>query len=53
MKLLDQVRAGIRKKRYPIRTEPAYVAWIKRFILFQGKRSPKDEGGECKARWIG
>jgi hypothetical protein len=30
MKLLDQVREKIRKKHYSIRTEQAYVDWIRR-----------------------
>ena len=44
MKLLDKVRHVIRKKHYSIRTEQAYADWIKRFILFHGKRHPKDMG---------
>ncbi len=44
MKLLDQVRQVIRKKHYSYRTEQTYVAWIKRFILFHGKKHPKDMG---------
>ena len=43
-KLLDQVRGKIRLKHYSIRTEQAYVDWIKRFIFFHGKRHPKDMG---------
>ena len=43
-KLLDLVRDTIRRKHYSIRTEEAYVNWIKRFILFHGKRHPKDMG---------
>lgn len=43
-KLLDQVRDKIRVKHYSIRTETQYVQWIKRFILFHGKRHPKDMG---------
>ena len=39
-KLLDQVRDAIRVKHYSIRTEEAYVTWIKRFILFHDKRHP-------------
>jgi len=31
-RLLDQVREQIRLKHYSIRTERAYVDWIKRFI---------------------
>jgi integron integrase len=44
-KLLDQVRDAIRTKHYSIRTEEAYVNWVRRFILFHGKRHPKDMGG--------
>lgn len=43
-KLLDRVRDRIRVKHYSIRTEHAYVDWIKRFIHFHGKRHPKDLG---------
>ena len=34
-KLLDQVRDTIRLKHYAMSTEKTYVAWIKRYILFQ------------------
>ena len=43
-RLLDQVRYLIRTKHYSIRTEQAYVQWIKRFILFHGKRHPSEMG---------
>lgn len=43
-KLLDQVRGKIRLKHYSIRTEQAYLHWIKRFILFFGKRHPREMG---------
>ncbi len=43
-KLLDQVRGKIRLKHYSIRTEQAYLHWIKRFILFYGKRHPREMG---------
>jgi hypothetical protein len=33
-KLLEQVRDAIRLKHYSIRTEEAYVNWIKRYIYF-------------------
>jgi len=45
-KLLDQVRATIRTLHYSIRTEQAYVDWVRRFILFHNKRHPKDMGKE-------
>ncbi len=41
-RLLDQVRDQIRLRYYSIRTEQAYVSWIKRYILFHGKKHPKD-----------
>ena len=49
-KLLDQVRHRIRAKHYSLRTEETYVHWIKRFIVFHGKRHPADMGaGEVEA----
>jgi integron integrase len=39
-KLLDQLREAIRVRRYSIRTENAYCDWVRRFILFHGKRHP-------------
>lgn len=41
---LDEVRAAIRVRHYSIRTEQAYLGWIRRFILFHGKRHPRDMG---------
>ncbi|MDQ3830847.1 MAG: phage integrase N-terminal SAM-like domain-containing protein [Candidatus Tectomicrobia bacterium] len=43
-KLLGLVRQKIRLKRYNIRTEQAYVDWIRRFILFQNKRHSASMG---------
>jgi site-specific recombinase XerD len=43
-RLLDQVREKIRLKHYSIRTEQACVDWIKRYILFHGKRHPQEMG---------
>lgn len=45
-KLLDQVRAKLRVLHYSIRTEEAYVDWIRRFILFHGKRHPREMGSK-------
>ena len=44
--LLDQVRSAIRLRHYSIRTEEAYVAVIRRFILYHRKRHPKDMGAD-------
>lgn len=43
-KLLDQARDILRAKHYSYRTEQAYIDWMRRFILFHGKRHPKDMG---------
>ena len=44
VKLLGQVRAALRVRHYSRRTEDAYVRWIRRFILFQGRRHPAELG---------
>ncbi len=45
-KLLDQVRDKLRVKHYSIRTEQAYLGWIKRYIYFHDKTHPKDLGAQ-------
>lgn len=42
--MLDRVRDKIRLKHYSIRTEEAYVQWIRRYILHHGKRHPAEMG---------
>jgi integron integrase len=41
-RLLDLLRAEIRVRNYSIRTEAAYVDWVRRFIVFHGKRHPAE-----------
>ena len=43
-RLLDEVRELIRIRHYSIRTEEAYLQWMRRFILFHGKRHPREMG---------
>jgi len=43
-KLLEEVRDRIRLKHYSIRTEQSYIGWIRRFIIFHGKRHPSTMG---------
>jgi len=43
-KLLDRVRAALRVRHYSPRTEESYVGWIRRFILYHGKRHPSSMG---------
>ena len=43
-KLLDHVRDVLRVNHYSVRTEEAYVGWIRRYILYHNKRHPRDMG---------
>jgi hypothetical protein len=43
-KLLDQMREAIRARHYSMRTEVAYCDWVRRFILFHGKRNRGGRG---------
>lgn len=45
-RLLDQVRARCRRLNYSVRTERAYLGWIRRFVLANGKRHPRDLGAQ-------
>ena len=41
-RLLDNVRNAIRVRQYRLSTEKVYIAWIRRFTLFHGKRHPTE-----------
>lgn len=41
-RLLDHTQLVLRRQHYSIRTESAYLGWIRRFILFHNKRHPRD-----------
>jgi integron integrase len=43
-RLLDRAREAIRRRHYSYRTEETYVHWMRRFVVFSGKRHPKDLG---------
>jgi hypothetical protein len=51
-KLLDQVRQLMRLRHYSLRTEEAYVGWIRRYILFHGKRHPHELGESDIAKFL-
>jgi len=44
-KLLEQYRERLRVKHYSLRTEDAYLHWVRRFIYFHAKRHPKEMAG--------
>lgn len=39
------MRIAVRARHYSRRTEEVYVAWVRRFVLFHGKRHPAEMGG--------
>jgi integron integrase len=43
-RLLDRVRESLRVRHLSLRTEKAYLHWIRRYILFHGKRHPQEMG---------
>jgi len=51
-KLLDRVRGKIRLKHYSIRTEQVYSDWVKRFVLYHGKRHPLEMGAAEVERFL-
>jgi len=51
-KLLDQVREVCRRKHYSLRTEEAYVRWIRQFIIFHGKRHPNELGQQHVTQFL-
>ena len=44
-RLLDQVRERIRYLHYSLRTEEAYLHWIRAYIRFHALRHPRELGG--------
>jgi len=51
-RLLDRVRQAIRIRHYSRRTEKAYVAWTRRYILFHGKRHPSEMGAAEMTQYL-
>ncbi len=49
---LTEVAGVIRTRHYSIRTEQAYVDWVRRFILFHGKRHPREMGEKEVAAFL-
>ena len=51
-RLLDRVRHAIRLRQFSSRTEDAYVFWIRRFIVFHGKRHPSELGSPAVTTFL-
>jgi integron integrase len=51
-RLLDRVRQAIQARHYSRSTEKAYVSWIRRFIVFHGKKHPAEMGEREVAQFL-
>jgi integron integrase len=51
-RLLEQVRLAVRMRHYSRRTEEAYVTWVRRYVLFHGKRHPSELGAPHVAAFL-
>jgi len=51
-RLLAQLRRALRTRHYSVRTEEAYVAWVRRFVRFCGLRHPRELGEGDVTRFL-
>lgn len=51
-RLMDQARETLRMHHYSFRTEESYLKWIRRFILFNNKRHPREMGAAEIQRFL-
>ena len=51
-RLLDQMSQVLRLRHYSPRTEACYIHWARHFILFHGKRHPRDMGAAEVAQFL-
>jgi site-specific recombinase XerD len=51
-RLLERVRAALRARHFSRRTEESYVGWIRRYIVFHGKRHPVEMGAPEVTRFL-
>ena len=51
--LMQAVRQRVRFRHYSLRTERAYIQWIRRFIAFHGRRHPREMGAPEVTAFLG
>lgn len=51
-RLMEVVRTRLRERRYSVRTEQAYVFWIRRYVLHNGRRHPGELGAEAVRAYL-
>ena len=52
LRLLDRVRDAARIRHLSRRTEKAYVAWVRRYVVFHRKRHPRELGSAEIGRFL-
>ena len=50
--LLEQLRDLLRSRHYSLRTEESYLDWVRRYVLFHGKRHPRDLGVDAMLAFL-
>lgn len=50
--VIDAVRLMLRTKHYSIRTEHAYLGWIRRYMAENGRRHPKELDGRAMGAFL-
>lgn len=51
-RLLEQVRLACQRRHYSPRTAEAYVYWVRDYVLFHGKRHPRELGAKDLEAWL-
>ena len=52
LRLMEQARRRLRERRYSSRTESAYLHWIRRYIIFHGRKHPQFLGEDAVAAFL-
>lgn len=52
LRFMEVVRRKLRERRYSRRTEEAYVHWIRRYVVFHGRRHPSELGPDDVKRFL-
>jgi integron integrase len=50
--LLERLRAEVRARHYSVRTERAYVGWVRRFVEFHQRKHPRELGASDVAAFL-
>ena len=51
-RLLEEVERACRVRQFSDRTAEAYAGWIRRYVVFHGKRHPRDLDGEAISAFL-